>query len=76
MNAGIPHKSSEIENFITISQGLVSITPDADMLPADLIKLADDALYQAKRAGRNAIAVAEIEPPKAPANQEALSLNL
>ena len=76
MNAGIEHRTSEIENFITVSQGIACISPEADMLPAELIKLADDALYQAKRAGRNAIAVAEPTPTSPQAAQDALSLNL
>jgi diguanylate cyclase (GGDEF)-like protein len=54
----IPHENSEVAGFITISQGVVTVRPDADLQPADLVNRADKALYEAKDAGRNAIRVA------------------
>ncbi len=54
----IHHDSSEVAGFITISQGVVTVRPDADLQPADLVNRADKALYEAKDAGRNAIRVA------------------
>ena len=54
----IPHKTSLGEPFITVSQGIVTVEPDGDLLPEQVIKLADDALYDAKDSGRNAIIVA------------------
>ena len=53
----IPHETSQAAKYITVSQGVVSIQPDAELQPSDLINLADKALYQAKDAGRNAIKV-------------------
>ncbi|MFK8049179.1 MAG: GGDEF domain-containing protein [Halioglobus sp.] len=53
----IPHKTSLGEPFITVSQGIVTVEPDGDLLPEQVIKLADDALYDAKDSGRNAIIV-------------------
>ena len=53
----IPHEKSEIGGIITVSQGVVSIVPDAEMTPEDIIEQADKALYRAKNQGRNAIAV-------------------
>ncbi|MDH4040286.1 MAG: GGDEF domain-containing protein [Gammaproteobacteria bacterium] len=55
--AGIPHEKSDIGGIITVSQGVVSVIPDADLAPADLIKRADKALYQSKHSGRNTITV-------------------
>ncbi|NQX90321.1 MAG: diguanylate cyclase [Halioglobus sp.] len=51
----IPHERSPVSPYITISQGVV--TADAETEPDDLIKLADQALYSAKDAGRDAIAL-------------------
>jgi diguanylate cyclase (GGDEF)-like protein len=53
----IPHAASAVADHITISQGVVTVRPDGEFPPAELIKRADRALYSAKAAGRNAIAV-------------------
>ena len=52
--------SYEIADYITVSQGLVTVQPKPDdaLEPADIVKRADKALYEAKGLGRNAIAVA------------------
>ncbi|KAA1188827.1 GGDEF domain-containing protein [Pseudohalioglobus sediminis] len=54
----IPHESSGAADVITVSQGLVTVQPEGELLPAELISRADQALYKAKKAGRNRIAVA------------------
>jgi len=54
----IPHESSKSADFITVSQGVATMPPDSTLERADLINLADKALYQAKDGGRNAIEVA------------------
>ncbi len=54
---GIPHEKSDIGGVITVSQGLVSVMPDADLTAEDIIKRADNALYQSKHSGRNTITV-------------------
>lgn len=54
----IPHEKSAVAEIITVSQGVATVQPDADLLPADVIKRADKALYDAKHLGRNTISVA------------------
>ncbi|WP_116366862.1 GGDEF domain-containing protein [Parahaliea mediterranea] len=56
----IHHGQSAVSPYITVSQGVVAVRPGASLEPADLIKLADQTLYQAKDAGRNAIAFAAV----------------
>ena len=51
--ANLPHKSSQVSNFITSSIGLTNVIPDEGIELEDLIKLADNALYKAKEHGRN-----------------------
>lgn len=51
-----PIKLTESESIVvTISAGLATVVPDAGLTPRDLIKFADEAMYQAKRGGRNRI---------------------
>ncbi len=49
---GIPHQDSP-HGVVTVSIGGVSRVPKRDTTSAALVKLADDALYQAKAMGRN-----------------------
>jgi diguanylate cyclase (GGDEF)-like protein len=49
-----PHAASG-HGIVTISLGLVAVVPGADSDPADFLKAADDALYEAKRGGRNRV---------------------
>jgi diguanylate cyclase (GGDEF)-like protein len=48
----IPQGGSE-KNIVTISLGFSSIWPSRDEVHSDIIKQADEALYQAKNYGRN-----------------------
>lgn len=49
----IPHEHSTAADHVTISMGVASIIPREGGLPATLIEAADEALYRAKRGGRN-----------------------
>lgn len=49
----IPHSASGIADYVTISLGVVSIYTTELASPKQLLSLADEALYCAKRGGRN-----------------------
>jgi diguanylate cyclase (GGDEF)-like protein len=49
----IPHEQSLVSNKLTISMGYASIIPKAEDKIKDFFKRVDDALYEAKRQGRN-----------------------
>jgi diguanylate cyclase (GGDEF)-like protein len=46
------HPDSAVASHVTLSGGFLSLIPDAQTTPEDLIKQADEALYQAKARGR------------------------
>jgi two-component system, chemotaxis family, response regulator WspR len=54
----LPHPASEASAVITVSIGVASILPDKDSPISELLNMADAALYQAKRAGRNQVVCA------------------
>lgn len=49
----IPHKSSSVNEYVTMSLGVASIIPSPNYLPKKFIETADKGLYLAKEAGRN-----------------------
>ncbi|MBF0476644.1 MAG: diguanylate cyclase [Deltaproteobacteria bacterium] len=51
----IPHVRSGTCGWVTISQGVATVVPSKNTRPDTLIKVADEALYQAKSEGRNRI---------------------
>jgi diguanylate cyclase (GGDEF)-like protein len=53
-----PLNLGPITSAVTVSIGVGTVTPGVGRTPAGALQLADRALYEAKRRGRNAIAVA------------------
>ncbi len=56
-NLRIPHKTSQVSQYVTASIGIVSVVPNMYNDPVGFVKKADTALYSAKRSGRNRIQV-------------------
>jgi diguanylate cyclase len=50
---GLSHRQSKTSDRVTLSLGISAIVPQQDIPPQTLIATADQALYQAKRDGRN-----------------------
>ncbi len=55
----VEHSYSDISEIVTISVGAATLVPLQDQSPAELIALADKALYQSKSAGRSRVTAAE-----------------
>ncbi|MFB2939454.1 response regulator [Aerosakkonemataceae cyanobacterium BLCC-F154] len=49
----IPHAGSSVKDYVTISMGITGKIPTADKSFDSLIAIADEALYTAKKRGRN-----------------------
>ncbi|KAF3890182.1 MULTISPECIES: sensor domain-containing diguanylate cyclase [Nostocales] len=49
----IPHLRSGVSQCVTVSIGIACLNPAQELLPEDLIAIADQALYEAKANGRN-----------------------
>ncbi|MFO7831703.1 MAG: diguanylate cyclase [Desulfuromonadaceae bacterium] len=49
----IPHEESENAEAVTVSVGVASLIPEPSQTRDDMIKMADSALYRAKKSGRN-----------------------
>jgi diguanylate cyclase (GGDEF)-like protein len=63
VSLGLPHADNETGK-VSISVGIAMMTPDAGTSIADLLRAADEALYQAKAQGRNRVVVAAPAPGK------------
>jgi diguanylate cyclase (GGDEF)-like protein len=59
----IPHTASNVSDYVTISLGVAALIPSEKNSPDDLIKTANIALYQAKKAGRNQVRSPILFPP-------------
>lgn len=53
----MPHEVSSVGSVVTVSLGVAAIVPNENMQAARLLHMADDALYRAKRGGRNRVAI-------------------
>ncbi len=51
----IPHKGSNINEYLTLSLGVGTIFDNISKTPDDLIKISDKALYRAKDTGRDRV---------------------
>ncbi|NLB17534.1 MAG: diguanylate cyclase, partial [Syntrophomonadaceae bacterium] len=51
----LPHENSPVTDLVTISLGVATMTPRGAESSEELIKRADEALFTAKKAGRNRI---------------------
>ncbi len=57
----IPHKSSSVDTVVTISLGVCVCRPTPSLNPEAVVKKADEMLYDAKRLGRNQVALTELK---------------
>ncbi len=62
-DAQIPHAASETATVVTISLGVCSMVPQADLSEAELLHYADVQLYRAKSQGRNQVCGIEAVAP-------------
>ncbi|NEP46964.1 MAG: GGDEF domain-containing protein, partial [Okeania sp. SIO2H7] len=51
----IDHRTSSVSQYVTLSMGVASVVPRSELSPAHSIAAADEALYEAKKQGRDRI---------------------
>ncbi|MGI6150521.1 MAG: diguanylate cyclase [Christensenellales bacterium] len=51
----IPHASSTVSDYVTVTIGVTSLVPNQDLGHADLFGFTDKALYEAKSEGKNQV---------------------
>jgi len=60
---GIPHAHSSAGPVVTISRGVAALVPGAEVHTRELVRVADEMLYAAKRAGRNRTVSGPLDTP-------------
>jgi diguanylate cyclase (GGDEF)-like protein len=58
----IPHLDGGPEGVVTVSAGVVTVVPGDGLQHTDVLGVADQALYDAKRGGRNRVVKASVSP--------------
>lgn len=58
----LPHAGSQVSQYVTVSLGVAIMVPASESATSILIAAADQALYQAKRLGRDRIQVYQPDP--------------
>ena len=56
LNLDLPHETSDVAKQLTVSLGVATTNGDTPMSLSELVNAADNALYHAKRHGRNCVA--------------------
>jgi len=70
----LPHAGSQVSPYVTLSLGVASIVPASESGAEILIAAADQALYQAKRLGRDRIQLYQPDPAAGKANGTGTSI--
>jgi len=70
----LPHAGSQVSPYVTLSLGVASIVPASESGAEILIAAADQALYQAKRLGRDRIQLYQPDPAAGKPNGTAASM--
>jgi diguanylate cyclase (GGDEF)-like protein len=63
LDLAIPHAGSDCERVVTVSVGVVLARANSSRSLAGAIQAADEALYQAKREGRNRVVFKDSNDP-------------